>query len=185
VKHLAIGLDIDGVIVDHVIPMLPLLSEACGRPVSREDLTNRDLAVTLRLDEGAVAGIWELTLGTDLLAYAPPIEGAIAGLAELSHHDLWLVTRRPPAMCDLTRSWLAGYGVGYAHLVLDRVGDSLPVFVEDATVMAGKGVFTILLDQPWNQAPALPVNCRRACDWDEVVAVVREIERRRDVAGRR
>jgi uncharacterized HAD superfamily protein len=98
-------------------------------------------------------------------------------------------------MCDLTRSWLAGYGVGYDHLVLDRVGDSLPVghrfdafvedFVEDATVMAGKGVFTVLLDQPWNQAPALPVNCRRACDWDEVVAVVREIERRRDVAGQR
>ena len=61
-KRLTVGLDIDGVIVDIGIAMLPLLSEVCNRPVLYEDLRYWNLGEALNVDEKTVAHIWETTL---------------------------------------------------------------------------------------------------------------------------
>ena len=188
-KRLTIGIDIDGVIVDYATAMLPVVSEVCGRPVSVRDLRHWDLRKALDIDEEKEAYIWEQTLETDLLRHARPVEGALSGLLELSRHETWLVTARPSHMQDLTESWLAENNAKYDHLVLGRYGDKLlagdgfDVFVEDyleeARAIAKAGVFSILLDQPWNQASSLPQNCRRVFDWESIVELVGELEKER------
>lgn len=185
-KRLSIGIDIDGVIVDYASAMLPLLSQVCRRPVLLQDLRYWDLRKALDIDDDELAYVWEQTLGTDMVRHAPPIEGAIAGLSALRRHEIWLVSARPSSMLGLTLSWLADHGVGYDHLVLDRQGDKLSagrgfdVFVEDyleeARILAEAGVFTILMDQPWNQEPVLPQNCTRVADWRSILALVRRFE---------
>jgi uncharacterized HAD superfamily protein len=177
-----IGLDIDGVIVDYATSMLPLLSEVCNRPVSPEDIYTYDLAECLELDDKAVEYIWQKTLGTDFLRNAPPVDGAIEGLSELGDHEIWIITGRPSSLKDLTESWLAARGIKYDRIIFDRVMDKMTVgpefdffvedFLEGALTIAGAGIFTILFDQPWNQTPSLPANCRRVHDWPTIVGII-------------
>ena len=185
-KQLAIGIDIDGVIVDYATAMLPVVSEVCGRLVSVGDLWHWDLRKALGIDDDEHAYIWKQTLETDLLRHARPIEGAVTGLLELSRHDVWLVTARPAHMLDLTESWLAEHDARYDHLVLGRYGDKVQVgdgfdafvedYLEEALTIAEAGVPTILMDQPWNQESALPDNCRRVFDWQAVIEVIGRLE---------
>ena len=184
-KRLTIGVDIDGVIVDYAAVMMPVASEICGRPVTLQDLTNWDLMETLDISEEQFKRLWDATLGTDLLRYAPPIEGAIPGLSTLGKHEIWLVTARPESMQELTLSWLAENNAQYDHIILGRYGDKVEagqgfdVFVEDrldeAHTIAEAGVFSILLDQPWNQSPLLHPNCCRVFDWDSIIALVNKL----------
>lgn len=185
-KNLTIGLDIDGVIADYVAVMLPLLSEVCGRPVSSEDINTYDISECFNLDDKAAEYFWQQALGTDLLMRAPPVEGAPEGLAALDGHDIWIVTGRPALLQGLTEEWLLRNKIRYDHLVFDRtmnkmlVGPDFDVFVEDflegALVIAEAGVFTLLFNQPWNQSPALPENCRRVYDWPTIVNLIDELQ---------
>jgi len=185
-KRLTIGVDIDGVIVDYAAVMLPVASEICGRPVTLQDLRSWDLMDALDINEEQFKRLWEATLGTDLLRYAPPIEGAIQGLSSLGKHEVWLVTARPASLQEVTLSWLAEYNARYDHIIHDRYGDKVQagrgfdVFVEDhldeAHNIAEAGVFSILMDQPWNQSPVLHPNCCRVFDWNSIITLVNKLE---------
>ena len=187
-KRLVIGMDLDGVIVDYVTATLPLLSKVCNRPISYQDLRSRDLGEALNIDEKRVAYIWEQIIFTDLLRYAPPIKGAIPALSTLSGHDIWLVTGRPTSMQSLTVSWLNERNIKYDRIAFDSdktagklsLERDCDVFVEDqlevASVIAEAGVFTLLLDQPWNQASILPKNCERVPDWNAIVRLIKRLE---------
>ena len=94
-KHLVIGMDIDGVIVDFGSIILPILSDVCARPILYQDLSMWDLGKALKIDEKTMAQTWQRILGSDLLRHAAPIKGAIEGLSALSKHEIWLVTSRP------------------------------------------------------------------------------------------
>lgn len=180
-------MDIDGVIVDYISAMLPLLSEVCNRPISYQDLRSRDLGEAANIDEKKEAYVWEQVLYTDLLRYAPPINGAIAGLSALSKHEIWLVTGRPIFMQNLTVSWLNEKNIKYDRIVFDSgksagtlsLERDFDVFVEDqlevAYLIAGAGVFTLLLDQPWNQTPVLPKHCKRVTDWNAIVLSINKL----------
>jgi len=52
------------------------------------------------------------------------------------------------------------------------VEDSL----EHASAIAEAGVFSLLLDQPWNQSPVLPRQCKRVYDWDAIVQSINQLE---------
>jgi len=185
-KRLSIGVDIDGVIVDYATAMLPIVSEVCDRPVCVQELWCWDLTDALDISQEQMRRIWEETLGTDLLRAAPPIDGAIHGLSRLSMHEIWLITARPLSMQDLTLSWLAENNVQYDHVIHGRYGDKVEagrgfdVFVEDrldeACTIAEAGVFSILLDQPWNQTPQLPPNCQRVYDWKSILSLIGTLE---------
>ena len=182
--RLTIGLDIDGVIVDYVAVMLPLLSEVCRRPVTAQDICNYDITKCLNIDDESAEYVWQQTLGTDLLMNAPPIEGAITGLTSLNGHEIWIVTGRPSTLQGLTESWLARRNIRYDRIIFDRVmnkmmvGPEFDVFVEDfleeARIIAEAGIFTILFNQPWNQSQMLPDNCHRVYDWSAIVDLVNE-----------
>jgi len=185
-KHLIIGMDIDGVIVDYTSVLLPLLSDVCQRQVFRVDLNCWDISKALDIEEELLTSVWEKLLGSDILRDAPPIRGALAGLSTLSKHEIWLVTARPAVLQDLTLSWLSHNKVKYDHVVFDgkkdrlSVEQSFDVFVEDslehASAIAEAGVFSLLLDQPWNQSPVLPRQCKRVYDWDAIVQSINQLE---------
>lgn len=187
-KHLRIGIDIDGVIVDLVSLMLPLLSKACGRPVSHQDIYCFDIGRALDIEE-KMADVWAQVYDSDTLQSAPPIKGAITGLSVLREHEIWLITRRPTSTRSHTVSWLRRYKIKYDHLIFDSspqkhlVGRGFDAFVEDnleqACAIAEAGIFTLLLDHPWNQAPTLPKRCRRAEDWNAIVLYIKRLEEAR------
>ena len=181
-KRLVIGLDIDGVIVDLGTAMLPLLSEVCARPVAYQDLCSWDLGEALSIGQETMNRTWKRLFDSDALRYAPPIDGAINGLSALSEHEIWLVTSRPISIQDLTLTWLHDNKVHYDQLVFNRRGDKLSVgpifsvfvedFLDETIIIAEAGIFTILFDQPWNQASKLPANCKRAYNWDGVLQLI-------------
>ena len=185
-KLLTIGIDIDGVIVDYASAILPLLSKICQRPVSYEDLSHWNIGEALNIGEEAVDSVWEQVLYSDLLRYASPIDGALEGLSTLRKHEIWLVTARPKAMQNLTLSWLGENKVKYDGLVFESgtdklsVGPDFDVFIEDnvkqARAMAEAGIFSLLLDQPWNQTAILPQNCKRVPDWNTILDSISELE---------
>lgn len=188
-KRLIIGLDIDGVIIDYIHSILPLLCEIIGGTVRYEDIIHPALTKFLNIDDKTAAYIWEQILGTDLLQSAPPISGAIEGLEILGNHEIWLITGRPTSLQDLTVSWLNDNGIKYDRIEFDSgktVGKlslerQCNVFVEDqlevADMLANSGIFTLLFNQPWNQTPQLPEKCRRVYDWRQVVAEVKKLEK--------
>jgi uncharacterized HAD superfamily protein len=181
-KRSIIGIDIDGVIVDIGNAMLPLLSEACARPIAYQDLCSWDLGKVLDVDEEILKGTWERLLESDDLRYAPPIKGAIEGLSALGRHEIWLVTSRPTSTQNLTLSWLQDNKAHYDEIVFNRRGDKVSAgpafkafvedFLDEALAITNAGTFTVLFDQPWNQSSNLPANCRRAHNWDEVVHLI-------------
>ena len=185
-KRLTVGFDIDGVIVDIGAAMLPLLSKVCNRPVSYEDLCYWNLGEALNIDEKTVEYIWERTLRNGLLRNAPPIKGALEGLSMISQHNIWLVTRRPAYTRNPTLSWLTEYGVKFNHIEFVNhgkkvsVGQKFDLFVEDyleeALAFAEAGVFSILFNQPWNQASISHENCLRVHDWNSIVSIIKKLE---------
>ncbi|MFC1965944.1 hypothetical protein ACFLWI_03240 [Chloroflexota bacterium] len=185
-KRLVIGIDIDGVIVDLGSAMLPLLSEVCARPVAYQDLCSWDLGEALSIDEETMSRTWKRLFDSDILRYAPPIKGAAGGISALSKHEIWLVTSRPMSTESLTLSWLHDNKVSYDHIVFNRRGDKLSVgpkfnvfiedFLDETITIADAGIFTILFDQPWNQASKLPANCKRAYNWDGVLQLIKDLE---------
>jgi len=185
-KRLLIGLDIDGVIVDATGAILPFLSEACSRPVSREDITSYSIADALNMDGEKVHELWQRTIESGRLQRAAPIDGALAGLSAISHHEIWIVTGRPSSLQEMTLSWFDANNVHYDTMVFDKrgikntAGPEFDVFVDDfideVAAVAGSGIPALLFDQPWNQSESLPANCRRVYDWDAVVGAVRKLE---------
>ncbi|MFC2006439.1 hypothetical protein ACFLVG_05775 [Chloroflexota bacterium] len=184
-KRFVIGMDIDGVIVDIGKAMLPLLSEACARPVAYQDLCSWDLGEALNIDEEAIKRVWQQLFDSDALRYAPPIGSAISSLSLLNEHEIWLVTSRPISTRDLTLAWLQDNGIHYDQIVLNRRGDKLSVgptfnifiedFLDEAITIAKAGIFTILFNQPWNQASKLSSNCKRAYNWDDVLHLINSL----------
>jgi uncharacterized HAD superfamily protein len=181
-KRHIIGVDIDGVILDLAAVILPFLSEACNRPLARHDLSSWDLCTTLDIDMETMDRVWKQLFYSDALRHAPPIDGAVNALSSLSDHEIWLVTSRPSTLEDLTLSWLRDNRVHYDHIVFSRRGNKYsagPVFnvfiedfLEETQAIASAGIFTILFNQPWNQSDHLPANCKRVCNWDEVLQLI-------------
>jgi uncharacterized HAD superfamily protein len=176
-RNLKIAIDIDGVIVDLVTAMLPLLSKACGRPVHHEDIYCFDIGKALNI-ESKMQYIWDQVYHSDILQTAPPIKGAIMGLDKLSNHEIWLVTHRPKWTQQDTELWLKEKKIKYHRLEFVRstkklsVGPDFDVFLEDnleqACAIAEAGIQAILLSHPWNTCTTLPEKCIRVSDWDAI-----------------
>lgn len=96
-----------------------------------------------------------------------------------------MVTSRPISTQELTISWLNDNKVHYDQIVFDRRGDKLSVgpvfnvfvedFLEETITISRAGIFTILYDQPWNQAQRLPDNCVRAYNWNSVLQLINSL----------
>lgn len=181
-KNKIIALDIDGVIVDLVQAMLPLLSDACGRPVRHEDITQYDIGKSLHI-EHLMNNIWKRVHDDNLWLSAPPISGALNGLKQLGDYRLVFVTGRPEETTrGFTERWLDANKIQYEQLYFasgsKQVSDlDCIAFIDDhldhIREAAEAGVRTLLFNQPWNQTFQLPANCRRVHDWKQVIDELR------------
>ena len=182
---LKIGIDIDGVIVDLVGIMLPLLSKARKQSVCHSDICCFDIGKALHIEK-QMEDIWAQVYSNNMLRAAPPVKGAIEGLSELSTHTIWLVTQRPRATQKDTEWWLCQHEIKYDNLEFvcgvtkHSVGEDFNLFLEDnleqACKIAEAGINSILLDQPWNQSITLPQKCVRLHDWDAIIVYINRLE---------
>jgi len=187
IDKLTIGIDIDGVIVDYVNMILPLLSEVCNRPVSYQDLSCWDIGEALDITEETVEYIWQQVFDSDMLLNAKPIKGAIDSMSALARHDIWIITSRPPAMQEITVSWLDNWSVRYDHIVFENEKhaissrNNINIFIEDsleqACAIAEAGINALLYDQPWNQVETLPEKCTRIYDWPSILHFIDRYEK--------
>ena len=129
--------------------------------------------------------VWQEVIASGKLLHTPLIDGAQQGISELQHHEIWLVTARPSAIKEVTLTWLNEKRIYYDHILFDindkhLASPDFDVFVDDfldnVLPMAETGTFSLLFDQPWNQVPELPPNCRRIYTWAEVVLNVKALE---------
>ncbi|MCK4787856.1 MAG: hypothetical protein KAV87_29145 [Desulfobacteraceae bacterium] len=179
-KNLNIGIDIDGVIVDLVSAMLPILSESCGYGVTHADITEYDIGKALKI-EGQMAYIWKAVYNDAFLINAPAIKGALDGLNRISNHAIILITGRPQKTQIATEQWLGKNFIKYDRLIFSQQGkhiyhDDIDMFIEDqyeeACNMVAAGIPTILFNQPWNQRLVDSSNIKRVRDWEEITEYI-------------
>ena len=179
-----LGIDLDGVVVDIITPLLPRLSAICGRELCREDICHYNFETALNLDAEQVAQMWELVSDESIYREPPPVDGAVLFLSGLDSIDWCFVTSRPSWAAKATRDWLEQHGLGDREVIHTEHGKpaaldlELDVFIEDdistARALAVHGIYVLLMDNPWNRHETLPENCRRVYDWAEVAE---ELER--------
>jgi uncharacterized HAD superfamily protein len=161
---LHIALDVDGVLANFVDAFLPHVSEALGRPVSVEHITEYSIEKSLGMSPELWVGLWE-RLEDHMYDVAEPYAGISTGLAALGTLGrLSIQTGRPDKAEAATRSWLAKHVPQITEVSFRSTRpkftfeDAVDYFIDDSlevVLAAGSGT-PILLDRPWNrrQAPA-------------------------------
>lgn len=183
-----VGLDIDGVLCDHVAGLCERIRERYHIDLRPEMVTEWDL------DFGPSSVAEELRsayMDRHFVLSLPPMEGAQAAVSAILETDglaVTAVTSRPLQAKPATDDWLAAYFPSldalYASrkedMPLDILVDDFPLFVER---FAAAGRRAVLFSQPWNQRdedhlrslPGITV----ARDWDDAVRLITSISLRR------
>jgi len=151
--HPTMAIDLDGVICDHVSPLLPRVSTAIGRELEKKDLTSWDFPVA----KTSLCREIEKSLEDRKFALTfPMIEGALEALEQISKSvKIIIVSSRNPKHREMTEEWLSMHGVHYPLLMTGRKdGVEADVLVDDnlefAASFARSGRLAFLFSQPWN-----------------------------------
>ncbi|MFH1801834.1 MAG: hypothetical protein ABH864_00095 [archaeon] len=192
-----IGIDLDGVVVDLVTPLLNYYNKKNGTSFVYRQINHHDFWVLLGLSrQDGVQSVDEFMEDTSFDVVKPQ-EGAIEAIKELGEeHELVVVTSRPELYVEKTLEWIDHYLSG----VFDRAvftheypavagvvrkgeickAEKVDVMVEDFDRnLLGCAKFckkVLLFDQPWNQKSQLPENGIRIKSWDDVLKQVNEIQ---------
>jgi 5'(3')-deoxyribonucleotidase len=176
-----VGVDIDGVLCDHVRGLCPRIFERYGIELSPEMVTEWDL------DFGPSSIAKELRTAYEDALFVrslPPLDGAreaIATLSGTSDTTLLAVTSRPLSTERSTREWLDQhfeslpviYSQTKDDLSLDMLVDDYPLFINRCSEAGSIG---ILFARPWNalacdRLEGVP-GIRIARDWEQVCSII-------------
>lgn len=153
-----IGVDIDGVLADHVRGVLPRIEAKYGLRLHYEDLC----AWRYPLGESDVLlEILEAMEDPEWVSALPTYEGVAQGLAGLRRLGrVSIVTARPEAAVEATLAWLEGNRLTFDDFVRcenpDKSAQAIDVLVDDYLLnvheflLRGDGL-GVLLDRPWNR----------------------------------
>ncbi len=190
-----IAIDLDGVLVDIITPLLEFHNEIEGTNHSKEDVDNFVLSefwnLTPEETEERVHHFYE----TDSFRNLHPEPEAKQAVQELSEeHELCIVTSRPVEVEEETRRWIEEhFPDAFDHIHFSdnptlSTNDArskaeicseieADVLIEDAVEYAEEcsreGIEVFLLDKPWNQKEELPDRIIRVHSWGEVLRLVR------------
>jgi hypothetical protein len=114
--RLRIGLDFDGVIIDHHQHKLSLLAERCLEFEPWQ--TNTNVMKSLTNDE-PMYRVLQDQLYAQLTTLAPPVRGALEAIATVPA-DLFIVCARPPANIRFAQEWLGHHRV-YDVIPAERI----------------------------------------------------------------
>jgi 5' nucleotidase, deoxy (Pyrimidine), cytosolic type C protein (NT5C) len=125
--HVAVGLDIDGVLADYVGSLLRFLNDRLGTAYRREQITRPHVGSNLELPPAAYRALKRefRECGLEGLG-ADPIPGAIRFVHHLRArgYAICLLTGRPAAtvkrLIPDTLAWLERHGVPYDECIFDR-----------------------------------------------------------------
>lgn len=176
-RRVRVGLDIDGVLCDHVAGISKWVWKEYGVRLRKQDVTSWDVGVgPTRL----VEVLAEAYKDPAVVEHLPVVHGAQAGVRALRREfALTVISTRPDYAQAATLSWLRKrFGKLDTIFVRDRKTQSrVDVLVDDyprnVTQFAEDGRLGILLDQPWNRAlepsPHDVGLVVRARGWEQVV----------------
>jgi 5'(3')-deoxyribonucleotidase len=171
-----VGVDLDGVLGDQVVDVLPRIQRRLGIDLAWEEVTE------FRLPLGKSDLAQEILLAQqdqEYLLNMPVHHGAVELIKSLrQHYNVVLITARPDVSRSLTEHWLSEHGLSFdrvisateAHkslhgtdVLIDDYTSNIEEFLERTN---GLG---ILVDRPWNRRDR--VNLSPWCDTDRLEIV--------------
>lgn len=133
--------------------------------------------------------MWKEGVELGLFRYGHMVAGTRIGLQALAEagHDLVVVTHRPKNAINDTLDWVRYYFNDIPLSEVRILSNQEPKTCVDADVLiddkpenviewCATGRKAILFSQPWNRDMEVPVGCRVADGWEEVVTAIKEVE---------
>jgi 5'(3')-deoxyribonucleotidase len=174
-----LGVDVDGVVCDHVAGLVPWIQHRYGIRLVKEQVVDWDL------DFGPstlVKALREAYTDPDFVDSLPVVRGAEASIARLRvNQTILFVTTRPRSIESETKNWLRRHFGIASLLIVPGSKDDIPtdILVDDypANIIgfARRKRLGILFNQPWNRRVDLgSVNAGavRVRNWIEVERIV-------------
>jgi len=191
-----IGIDLDGVVVDIMTPILKYYNEKYDVSFTYSDLFSHDLWNVFSITrEESTSRVLEIMDGLEFDEIEAR-DGAIETLRKLSeNNELVVVTSRPVSFEEKTTKWIGKYlpGVFSGVFFTNQYSkDSKDKQTTKSAICRAEGVEILLedhdfqvndcsevckkiivFDQPWNLGRALPENAVRVKNWDDVLRLVK------------
>lgn len=189
-----VGVDVDGVLADHVTALIPRMRAKYGIELRWEEATQWRLPLG---DSDIVVEFLEAMTDLEWVAGIPAYPDAAGAIRELaSLAEVVIVTARPRAAADTTINWLNRHGLpfyefvcgidadknrqGLDLLIDDYLGNILGFLAEGADIGAGVGTgvegrIGVLLDRPWNREGRDELFTASGLDRFHVVRSLREV----------
>src|SRR5262245_42779098 len=192
-----IYVDLDDVLCQTARHFLVVVEREFGKRFSYEQLTNFDIGTACGLRSEEREHLYRVVHEPDELMKMAPIDGALAVLKQWVNvgYEIAIVTGRPPASYEPTRSWLERHGVPHhSFTMVDKYGrfatantlaislqelaackfcwaveDSLPM----AQYLGGQMQIPVaLIDCPWNHSAQNYLNVVRRVDWTSIERIM-------------
>lgn len=160
IEKKTIAVDMDGVLVEQVVPVLSKLKREMGVDLSKDDITDWECPIG---STNIKAEIERAQLEEEFVREMPLIEGAKEVLEVLSREfDIVIATGRQPCTDPWSHEWLKKHGIPYTRLVNTRAsGKTLPdvdLLIDDYVGNVEEFIRNgharrqaILFAQPWNK----------------------------------
>jgi len=154
-----VAIDVDGVLVEQVTPVLHKLNREMGLELNKCDITDWEYTFE---ETNIKAEIERAEREREFVQHMPAVEGALEALSLLSQkYHITIATSREEVTDPWTREWLGRNGVRYDRLVNTRKdGKLLPdadILIDDYVPNintflrnAPQGKEAVLFAQPWN-----------------------------------
>ena len=182
-----IGVDVDGVLADHVPHLLNYLNKNRCKELrlQRKDISQWNISICGRDFKSLFE---EYLKYQDFILEMPVVEGAVEGIRKLSsHHIIFIVTNRPAYSAEATYRWLRKNNIEFHSLLvgreIDRIYMGIDILVDDnpyaVIEFASKKGLAILYSQPWNMTLPQVIsnsiksrNIIRCNTWDEIIDIL-------------
>jgi 5'(3')-deoxyribonucleotidase len=177
-----VGVDIDGVLCDHVVGLARWVKARYGIDFEKNQVVEWDYnfgAGTL------VEALREAYHDDAFVESLPTIDGAVSGLRGLrSSSHVQVISNRPAYAREATRRWIGTHFGATSLLFVDGYKDYSPVdilvddYPRNIEGFTQRGGIGVLFDQPWNRGFRLydrelrHGGAVRAGDWPEVLQLV-------------
>lgn len=187
IKRITIAVDLDGVLVEHVVPLLQRLNRTMNLCLQKHDITTWDYPIG---DTNVEIEMKKAGRDKQFVRQLPPIKGAVTAMQTLSQKfDIIIATGRKVTPDSWSIDWLRKHNIPYKKFIntssrgkilpdvkflIDDEIRSIEEFIRNASLCKQ----AILFAQPWNQDTrkisdliALK-KVRTANDWQDVLALL-------------
>lgn len=202
-KKLRIGIDFDDVLFSSREAVHSFHNKNYGTNVCKEQMISYDLTEIWKCTrEEMHARIRDFFISNEH-NQMEPIPGAIDAIHKLSvHHELFIITARPPEAEEMTKQLLSHFNkngeisgikifkkihftgtITGENIILTKAevckSESIDIFIDDhdsnTTSVSLSGIPSLLLDQPWNRNEPLPNGVKRVYSWGDILNEIDQI----------